>query len=182
MYLKFTVTNAPRRRVEDSPRMMPARAFLYSPFTSLSSHTSRGVSTNTSKNGRLLVWCRLRARSRSYKTYHSLHYYSFSFSPSPLPLPPPLIHSLVNNTYRHAYNHTSKHYINMQEYTRHKMCVVYYALQDYSHAQPHTRRYGDMNDERTTMPASANSLATSEILRMFSSRSSGLNPRFLFRP
>ena len=32
------------------------------------------------------------------------------------------------------------------------------------------------------MPASANSLATSLILRMFSSRSSGVNPRFLFKP
>ena len=39
-----------------------------------------------------------------------------------------------------------------------------------------------MNEDRTTIPASANSLATSEILRMFSSRSSGLKPRFLFRP
>ena len=39
-----------------------------------------------------------------------------------------------------------------------------------------------MKEERTTIPASANSLATSDILRMFSSRSSGLNPRFLLSP
>ena len=39
-----------------------------------------------------------------------------------------------------------------------------------------------MKEERTTMPASANSLATSDILRMFSSLSSGLKLRFLFRP
>ena len=39
-----------------------------------------------------------------------------------------------------------------------------------------------MKEERTTIPASANNLATSEILRIFSSRSSGLNPRFLLRP
>lgn len=45
-----------------------------------------------------------------------------------------------------------------------------------------TRAYGEMKEVRTTMPASANSLATSLILRMFSSRSSGVNPRFLFKP
>ena len=41
---------------------------------------------------------------------------------------------------------------------------------------------GEMNDVRQTMPPSAKSLATSEIRRMFSSRSSGVKPRFLFRP
>ena len=39
-----------------------------------------------------------------------------------------------------------------------------------------------MKEVRTTMPASAKSLATSETLRMFSSLSSGLKLRFLFRP
>ena len=41
---------------------------------------------------------------------------------------------------------------------------------------------GEMKEVRTTMPASANSLATSLIRRMFSSRSSGVNARFLFKP
>lgn len=45
-----------------------------------------------------------------------------------------------------------------------------------------TLLYGEMKLAMHTRPASANSLATSAIRRMFSSRSSGLKPRFLFRP
>ena len=42
--------------------------------------------------------------------------------------------------------------------------------------------YGEMNEVNTTIPASAKSLATSLIRRMFSSLSLGENPRFLLRP
>ena len=41
---------------------------------------------------------------------------------------------------------------------------------------------GEMKEVRTTIPASANNLATSLIRRMFSSRSSGVKARFLFKP
>ena len=41
---------------------------------------------------------------------------------------------------------------------------------------------GEMKDVRTTIPASAKSLATSLIRRIFSSRSSGVKARFLFKP
>ena len=47
--------------------IIPALAFLYNPLTSLFSHTSIGVSTNTSKNGRLLDSCRLWAQSLSWE-------------------------------------------------------------------------------------------------------------------
>ncbi|RNA31799.1 Met14p [Brachionus plicatilis] len=45
-----------------------------------------------------------------------------------------------------------------------------------------TAWYGLMNEERHTIPESANNLETSPILRMFSVRSSGLKPRFELRP
>jgi len=46
----------------------------------------------------------------------------------------------------------------------------------------HTFLNGEMKLVRHTMPPSANSLATSAIRLIFSSRSSGLKPRFLLRP
>lgn len=45
-----------------------------------------------------------------------------------------------------------------------------------------TLLYGEMKLAMHTSPASANSRATSAMRRMFSSRSSGLKPRFLFNP
>jgi len=43
-------------------------------------------------------------------------------------------------------------------------------------------RYGEMNDISVIMPLSAKSLPTSPMRRMFSSRSSGENPRLELRP
>ena len=45
-----------------------------------------------------------------------------------------------------------------------------------------TFRRGEMKETRQTTPASAKSLDTSPILRMFSSRSANENPRSLFNP
>ena len=41
---------------------------------------------------------------------------------------------------------------------------------------------GDTNEHNATTPESANNFPTSATLRIFSSRSSGAKPKFLFKP
>ena len=41
---------------------------------------------------------------------------------------------------------------------------------------------GETNEHNATTPESANNFPTSATLRIFSSRSSGANPKFLFKP
>ena len=75
--------------------------------------------------------------------------------------------------------------VSVTDTTTHMYLLFYKEAVQHMHSgnlQKLTLRNGLMKLVRHTIPPSANSLATSEIRRIFSSRSSWLKPRFLLRP
>lgn len=68
---KYSTENPSSCIIFTIPLIWPALAFLYNPFTSLFSHTSNGVSTNTSKKLSPAFSCNSRALERSYSQRYS---------------------------------------------------------------------------------------------------------------